>query len=54
MLVLGVGGILLMFEQMAGGAVFQVIPLYMVGTALGGMIFVTLQSFIFSVMTDIY
>ena len=39
MLVLGVGGILLMFEIMGGGAVFHVKPLYLIGTTLGGVIF---------------
>lgn len=39
MLVLGVGGILLMFEMMGGGAAFSVKPFYLIGTTLGGIIF---------------
>lgn len=39
MLVLGVGGVLLMFEMMSGEALFQVKPLYLVGTTLGGILF---------------
>ena len=39
MLVIGLGSILLMAEMAAGGAVFHVKPLYLVGTALGGIIF---------------
>lgn len=39
MLVLGVGGMLLMFEMMGGGAQFQVKPFYLIGTTLGGIIF---------------
>lgn len=39
MLVLGVGGLLLMIEMMAGGAQFHVKPLYTIGTPLGGLIF---------------
>lgn len=39
MLVLGFGGILLIFEMMTGFAVFHVKPFYLVGTTLGGIIF---------------
>lgn len=39
MLVLGIGGAVLMFEMMGGGAVFQVKPFYLIGTTLGGIIF---------------
>lgn len=39
MLVLGVGGILLLFEMLGGGAGFHVKPLYLIGTGLGGVIF---------------
>lgn len=39
MLVLGLGGVLLTIEMLGGGAVFHVKPLYLYGTALGGIIF---------------
>lgn len=39
MLVIGLGSIVLMFEMAGGGAVFHVKALYLVGTALGGIIF---------------
>lgn len=39
MLVLGVGGVLLMIEMISGAAVFHIKPLYLIGTALGGIIF---------------
>lgn len=39
MMVLGVGGLLLMFEMMGGESVFQVKPLYLIGTTLGGILF---------------
>ena len=39
MLVLGVGSILVMVEMTSGDAVFHVKTLYLVGTALGGIIF---------------
>ena len=39
MLVLGVGGILLLFEMMGGEAVFHVKPFYLIGTTLGGVLF---------------
>lgn len=39
MLVLGVGGVLLMFEMMSGAALFHIKPLYLTGTAIGGLIF---------------
>lgn len=41
MLVLGLGGIMLLFEMMSGMAVFHVKPLYVIGTALGGVLFGT-------------
>lgn len=39
MLVIGLGSILLMAEMAGGNAVFHVKPLYLIGTALGGIIF---------------
>lgn len=39
MLVIGLGSIVLMSEMAAGGAVYHIKSLYLVGTALGGVIF---------------